>query len=104
MGEGASGKVYLVFSDKHRVIFALKWVTIKSSEELEKVKNEIEIMRSLNNSDHIVSLLDHEITPQVVYMIMEYGTMDFSRLIHLRLKRKWDITFIKYYWKQASTS
>lgn len=102
VGEGGSGKVFLVFSFEHTETFALKWVKVKGKEELENVKNEMGLMRLLKESEHTIKLLDHEITPQVVYMIMEYGELDFSALIKMKSHGKWDIAFIRYYWKQAS--
>lgn len=102
MGEGGSGKVYQVFSNEHTDVFALKWVKVRNKEELDNVRNEMHFMRLLKDSGHTIHLYDHEITPQVVYMIMEYGELDFASLIKMQSSKEWDITFIRYFWKQAS--
>ncbi|KAI7868649.1 kinase-like domain-containing protein [Mucor mucedo] len=100
LGEGGSGKVFQVFSYEHTENFALKWVKVRNKEEMENVKNEIELMRLLEDSVHTITLFDSEFTPQVVLMIMEYGEMDFATLIKIKSLSPWDIDFIRYYWKQ----
>jgi serine/threonine protein kinase len=63
--------------------------------------NEIELLKSLDNHDNIVSLLDYRATSSVIFMVMEFGEIDLAQLIQKQSKRAWDINFIKYYWNQV---
>lgn len=100
VGEGASGKVFQVYSHTHSDIFALKWVLIKKEEDRQSILNEIKLLVSLRNETSIVRLYDHCNTPKVIYMIMEYGDVSFQQIIANQANKKWDLTFIRYYWLQ----
>lgn len=85
-------------------ILALKWIEVKHDEDRKSIMNEIELLKSLDNHDNIVSLLDYSATSSVIFMVMEFGEIDLAQLIQKQAKRAWDINFIKYYWNQVKTS
>ena len=84
-------------------ILALKWIEVKHDEDRKSIMNEIELLKSLDNHDNIVSLLDYSATSSVIFMVMEFGEIDLAQLIQKQAKRAWDINFIKYYWNQVKT-
>lgn len=101
VGRGSSGKVFQVMSHTYHQIYALKWIEVKRQDDRQSIMNEIALLRSLDEEDNIVSLLDHLTTPSVIYMVMEYGEIDLAHLIQKQTKKKWDVNFIRYYWNQV---
>lgn len=101
MGKGSSGKVFQVFSSKHSEFYALKWIEIKREEDTQAIMNEIELMRSLRKENRIVAILDYHATPYAITIIMEFGEIDLAHLIQKQSKRSWNISFIRYYWRQV---
>lgn len=100
IGRGSSGKVFQVMGHTYGQILALKWIEVKHDEDRNSIMNEIELLKSLDNHDNIVSLLDYRATSSVIFMVMEFGEIDLAQLIQKQSKRAWDINFIKYYWNQ----
>ncbi|KAI9487363.1 MAG: kinase-like domain-containing protein [Benjaminiella poitrasii] len=100
IGKGSSGKVFQVLSHQHRLTYALKWIEVKNDEEKQSILDEIELLNMLRRQDNIVTLFDYKVTRNVIYMIMEFGEIDFAHLIQRQAKKKWDLNFIRYYWNQ----
>ncbi|KAI8062351.1 kinase-like domain-containing protein [Gilbertella persicaria] len=100
IGRGASGKVYQVLCNEYNEIFALKWIEIKKPEDRQSIMEEIELLKSLDTNENIVSLLDHHISSHVIHMVMELGEMDLANLLHKQKKKAWNINFVRYYWDQ----
>ncbi|KAI8638791.1 kinase-like domain-containing protein [Parasitella parasitica] len=100
IGRGSSGKVFQVLGHTFGQILALKWIEVKHEEDRKSIMNEIELLKSLDDHDTIVSLLDYRATPSVIFMVMEFGEIDLAQLIQRQAQKKWDINFIRYYWNQ----
>lgn len=101
VGKGSSGKVFEVFSKKDHARYALKWIQIKSKSDTDSIMNEIELLRSLKDQQRIVAIVDYYSTPSSMTIIMEFGEIDLAHLIQKQQKKKWDPSFIKFYWRQV---
>ncbi|KAI9256894.1 kinase-like domain-containing protein [Sporodiniella umbellata] len=100
IGKGSSGKVYQVMSHTKGEIYALKVIEVKRPEDFQNTVNEIGLLKSLNEEENIICLVDHHTTSSLIYMIMEYGEIDLATLIHNHSRKDWDINFVRYYWGQ----
>ena len=58
LGEGSFGKVIKVKSKKDKNIYAMKIITLDKAYEIDVLRNEIEIMKSLDNP-HIVKYYNY---------------------------------------------
>lgn len=88
-------------SHTYHQIYALKWIEVKRQDDRQSIMNEIALLKSLDEEDSIVSLLDYLTTSSVIYMVMEYGEIDLAHLIQKQTTKKWDVNFIRYYWNQV---
>lgn len=102
IGRGNTGRVFQVLSHTYGEVFALKWIDTQREEDRNEVLNEIQMLNSLKDHDRIVKLLDYDVQSTIIYMILECGEIDLFNLIRAQLHEKWDISFIRYYWKQVS--
>jgi serine/threonine-protein kinase TTK/MPS1 len=106
IGRGGSSKVFKVISPDNTVL-ALKKVGLRNLDEttLAGYINEISLLRSLKDAPHIIKLIDHEVNRESgnLYMVMEYGEADLSRLIkesRTTGNGTVDINFIRHMWVQ----
>jgi len=107
IGKGGSSRVYKVLSNDFS-IYALKKVNLKNLDEptITSYSNEIDLLCSFKTEEapHIIRLVDHEVNKEqnVLYMLMEYGEADLSKLLRSKAKSKEgvDTNFIRYVWQQ----
>ena len=71
LGEGSFGKVNKVKSKKDQNIYAMKIITLDKAKEIDVLRNEIEIMKSLDNP-HIVKYYNYFEEQNNIYILMEY--------------------------------
>lgn len=73
IGTGGSSEVYEVVSQQRQCKFAIKCVKINNVDKsvTDGYKDEIRLLRKLNNNDRIVCLYQHEIRKeeQIIYMV-----------------------------------
>lgn len=78
----------------------MKWIEINDEEDRQTIQNEIDLLKSLKDQDSIVRLLDFEISPSVVFMVMECGETDLATLMSDESLN--DVSCIAHYWKQVN--
>ena len=81
----------------HSLTHALSQATV------EGYVNEIKLLRKLRGRDEIVRLIDDEVdgTRGVIYLVLEFGEIDFSKLLQqLQKKIANRANFIRVYWQQ----
>ncbi|KAJ3412061.1 hypothetical protein HDV05_001341 [Chytridiales sp. JEL 0842] len=103
IGKGASSKVYKVISEEGR-IYALKKVKLDDEDEtqVEGYLNEIELLRKLEKSPHIINLIDAEVNQEesCILMVLEFGEIDLAHLLMKDESKVRDLNFVRLYWKQ----
>ncbi|KAH8863650.1 Dual specificity protein kinase TTK [Schistosoma japonicum] len=82
LGRGGSSVVYWAM-DSGLNPFAVKMVDLKniSQETVISYMNEIEMLKSLLNSDRIIRLYDHECSSESLALVMEKGDCDLKSVI-----------------------
>ncbi|XP_076949390.1 serine/threonine-protein kinase MPS1-like [Bidens hawaiensis] len=129
IGSGGSSEVYKVIS-QHCSIYALKKIKLKGRDYGTAFGfcQEIEYLNKLKGKDHIIQLIDYEVTDKTllkevmsgsmtnksltvkedgfIYMVLEYGEVDLAHM----LSQKWrelddskstiDEDWLRFYWKQ----
>jgi len=102
IGRGGSSKVFKVLSSDHTIL-ALKKVNLRNQDEatLEGYLNEISLLKSFSQAEHIIHLIDYEVNRQYesLFVLMEYGEADLGRLLKAR-QGKIDYNFIRFMWQQ----
>lgn len=73
LGEGSFGKVYLIQSNLDQKLYALKMITIRQDDNSAMIKNEVRILKKLDNP-HIIHFKEFFYTkkPSSFYIITEY--------------------------------
>lgn len=103
VGRGGSSKVFKVLAPDNAVL-ALKKVGLCNLDEttLSGYINEINLLRSFKDSEHIIRLFDFEVNREHgnLYMLMEFGEADFGKLLKSKEGRPRDYNFIRYMWQQ----
>lgn len=107
IGKGGSSKVFKVLSLSDGRLLALKRVGLRGLDEstLSGYLNEIELLRKLAGSEHIIQLYDADINRQEGYlhMVMECGEIDLAGMLQRHKETRLSINSIRVYWEQAST-
>lgn len=98
LGRGGSSKVYQVKGPKN-VYYALKMVVFDEFDEssIESFKGEIELLKKLEHEYRVVKLFDYRMEDGTLYLVMECGDLDLSKILYERSKQPLDIEFIRYY-------
>lgn len=106
IGKGGSSKVFRVLSSDNQ-IYALKKVNLRNLEEstLAGYINEINLLLTFRDNDHIINLVDYEINNNHgnLYMVMEYGETDLGKLLKKNISRNdkhLNANFIRFVWHQ----
>lgn len=101
LGKGGSCVVYQVVSEDFQHIFAYKRVDIKTNggnnsnqddsegdDLFNSYVNEINLLKKLKGSRHIIELIDYEINREEMYIsiIMEAGDTDLAKVLNQRYK------------------
>ena len=98
LGRGGSSKVYKV-RDRSNNVYALKRVVFDEFDDssVSGFKGEIELLKKLENQNRVVQLVDHEMEHGVLYLIMECGDHDLSRILNHRAGMPLDMEFVRYH-------
>lgn len=106
IGKGGSCQVLGVMAENHKT-FALKKVDLKKCDEsaVRGYKGEIDLLKKLTNVERVVQLFDWELNEEKedLYILMERGETDFSRLLTLRIEgenNRFDPVFTRYHWRE----
>lgn len=103
IGSGGSAKVYAGSDQSGRTV-AIKIINMAKADlkAQESYFNEVELLRRLKNSDHVVRIHDSEYKSDCkeLVIVMEKGEIDYCQLIddHLKERKQIDGKFIKYHW------
>ncbi|PWA69865.1 Protein kinase, ATP binding site-containing protein [Artemisia annua] len=133
IGSGGSSEVHKVIS-QDCTIYALKKIKLKGRDYATAYGfcQEIEYLNKLKGKDHIIQLIDYEVTDKAllkevlsgsmsikdgrvkddgcIYMVLEYGEIDLAHM----LSQKWrelddsrstiDENWLRFYWQQSSSN
>lgn len=107
IGSGGSAKVYEGFEPQTCQTSAIKIINMAKADQKtqESYFNEIELLRRLKNSEHVVRIHDSEYKAECkeLVIVMEKGDADLSQVIdsHFSTRsRTIDGIFIKFYWRE----
>lgn len=107
IGSGGSAKVYEGFEPQTCQTAAIKIINMAKADpkSQESYFNEIELLKRLKNSQHVVQIHDSEYKAEVkeLVIVMEKGDADLSQVIesHFSTRRgAIDGIFIKFYWRE----
>lgn len=65
----------------------MRWIAIKENDDTERILNEIGLIQEKlkeEEEDTIMALLDYQVSPRSISIIMEYGETDLATLIRQR--------------------
>lgn len=99
IGRGGSSKVYKAQASSGKV-YAIKRVSCDDDIDysvLKGFKGEIDLLQRLKNEDRVVKLIDYEMRPSSIYVVMECGEIDLAHVLNARLSQPLDISFVRYY-------
>ncbi|CAH1402008.1 unnamed protein product [Nezara viridula] len=105
LGRGGSSEVYLVLDPNSSKLMALKVVNLSSVEDAvaKGYLNEIEVLSKLQGCPSVIKMFDHEYISEskILYVLMEKGDTDFSRLMKdITKTKKISMSMITYYWTE----
>jgi serine/threonine-protein kinase TTK/MPS1 len=109
IGKGGSSRVYRALTGTNE-IFAIKRVMLDRSDPgtMAGYMNEISLLKRLDGNARIIRLIDSEVQDHsskgrqnVLYLVMEFGEIDFARLLAEQQKRPVNMVWIAYYWQQV---
>ncbi|XP_066584688.1 uncharacterized protein Mps1 isoform X2 [Prorops nasuta] len=106
LGRGMSGEVYRVQDVMSSELRAVKCVNLNcmDKEAAQGCLEEISMLNKLQASC-VVKMFDYEIKFPMVYVVMEMGDTDLSRLLRSMLQHKQlPLTMILYYWTEMLTA
>ncbi|XP_063983876.1 uncharacterized protein Mps1 isoform X2 [Diachasmimorpha longicaudata] len=107
LGQGMSGEVYRVQDLSNFELKAIKYVNLArmDQESAQSCLNEIKMLNKLQ-APSVVTMYDHEIKNQSIYVVMEMGDTDLSRFLKSLAaeKRRLPLTMILYYWTEMLTA
>lgn len=86
IGRGGSSKVYLVQGPSGEML-ALKRVVTTCSSHFEALKNEVTLLRQLQDCSAVIRVFHAEVLPErgEILIVMERGEMDLGRFLHSEL-------------------
>jgi hypothetical protein len=99
IGEGSFGKIYLVESTLHNKYYAMKKIVATTSQELQTLKHEYEILLSLQQPSnpnpklnlvkiHGIQTKQLDQTTYVMYVLMDLASTDWEKEILTRQKTR----------------
>ncbi|KOC66033.1 Dual specificity protein kinase TTK [Habropoda laboriosa] len=106
LGHGMSGEVLRVQNLSSLELCAIKCVNLKSmdKESAQGCLEEISMLHKLQ-APCVVKMFDYEIKYPMVYVVMEMGDTDLSRLLKTMSQEKQiPLTMILYYWTEMLTA
>ncbi|XP_017880727.1 serine/threonine-protein kinase WARTS homolog [Ceratina calcarata] len=106
LGQGMSGEVLRVQDLSSLELCAIKCVNLSriDKESAQGCLEEISMLHKLQ-APCVVKMFDYEINYPMVYVVMEMGDTDLSRLLRTMLQEKQiPLTMILYYWTEMLTA
>ncbi|XP_025269646.1 serine/threonine-protein kinase MPS1 [Camponotus floridanus] len=106
LGRGMSGEVLRVQDISFGELRAIKCVDLSKmdKESAQGCLDEISMLHKLQASC-VVRMFDYEITDSMVYVVMEMGDTDLSRLLKsMSQEKQISLTMILYYWTEMLTA
>ena len=102
IGSGASSRVYKVMGLDFKT-YALKRVSWKAI-GMDKVQEEIGLMQKLKGNPLVIQIIEHQFIGNKVYIVMELGETDLSKLLMASQGKDIDMNVIRVYWQQMLRS
>ncbi|XP_043523236.1 dual specificity protein kinase TTK isoform X2 [Frieseomelitta varia] len=106
LGQGMSGEVLRAQDLSSLELCAIKCVNLErmDKDSAQGCLDEILMLNKLQ-APCVVKMLDYEIKPPMVYVVMEMGDTDLSRLLKTMSREKQiSLTMILYYWTEMLTA
>lgn len=105
LGRGGSSEVYQVLDAETSKLMAMKFVNLASVDEniATGYLNEIKVLTKLQGCPSVIRMFDNEYIEEnkILYVVMEKGDTDFSRLLKDIMKtKKISMSMITYYWTE----
>ncbi|KAK9511630.1 hypothetical protein O3M35_000252 [Rhynocoris fuscipes] len=105
LGRGGSSEVYQVLEENSSRLLAIKCVNLASVEEstAKGYLNEIDLLSKLQGCSSVIKMIDHEYveSSNILYVVMEKGDIDLSKLIKDTTKiKEVPMSMIIYYWSE----
>ena len=102
VGSGASSQVYKVMGLDFKM-YALKQVSYVKVVE-DKVQEEIKLMEKLKGNPFVIQIVEYQSIGNEVYIVMELGETDLSKLLMALQGKDIDMNVIRVYWQQMLRS
>lgn len=103
MGRGGSSKVFKVMGPDRKT-YALKKIRTKGldRETITSFENEIDLLKRLKSKEGIIRLINYEIMPGLIYVVLELGEIDLARkLFKMREESKpMNENFLRLRWQE----
>jgi len=108
IGKGGSSRVFRVLNHANE-LYAIKRVSLDKSdaETMNGYMNEIALLKRLEGNSRIIRLIDSEVKAGPggsrghLFLVMECGEIDLSRLINERAGEALNMVWVAYYWQQV---
>lgn len=111
VGRGGSSRVFKAI-DKNHTVVAIKKVSLNKldNEAIKSYENEVALLRSLRGNDKVIQMYEDETVmnergrklPKTLFVVMEYGEVDFSRLLEEQKGKRLNMNFVGLFWLQVS--
>ncbi|XP_060837449.1 dual specificity protein kinase TTK-like isoform X1 [Rhopalosiphum padi] len=106
LGHGGSSIVYEVLHPETNQVMAIKKVDLSEVENIiaKGYLNEVSLLQNLQDCESVIRLFDsqYSIKEKILYMVMEKGDTDLSKLI--RGTKHMSVHMIMYYWTEMLTT
>uniref|UniRef100_A0A2S2NU64 Dual specificity protein kinase TTK n=1 Tax=Schizaphis graminum TaxID=13262 RepID=A0A2S2NU64_SCHGA len=106
LGHGGSSIVYEVLHPETNQVMAIKKVDLSEVENIiaKGYLNEVSLLQNLQDCESVIRLFDsqYSIKEKILYMVMEKGDTDLSKLI--RSTKHMSVHMIMYYWTEMLTA
>ena len=109
VGRGGSSRVFKAI-DKNHTVVAIKKVSLNKldPEAIKSYENEVALLRSLRGNDKVIQMYEDETVlnergrrlPKTLFVVMEYGEVDFSRLLEEQKGKRLNMNFVGLFWLQ----
>ncbi|XP_022171655.1 dual specificity protein kinase TTK-like [Myzus persicae] len=106
LGHGGSSIVHEVLHPETNQVMAIKKVDLSEVENIiaKGYLNEVNLLQNLQDCESVIRLFDsqYSINEKILYMVMEKGDTDLSKLI--RCTKNMSVHMIMYYWTEMLTT
>jgi len=102
LGRGGTSRVFRVLSPD-RSIYAIKQVDKEGvdSVNLDQFTEEVKLLEKLNSFNCIISLIDKEVTPKFINIVLECGEIDLATILSRHKEGLLNqMNYLRLYWQQ----